>query len=198
MANHVFNLGSIFDPDYTGVGHQPAFHDQWATLYNRYRVIGVRYKVIFRTGMQDTDVQQQMQTHTDLTSGETYPYILKQDWRDRHIVFTEVNEDLSWDFTEATDKNFLRETGNKMTGVQWRYGPSKRGTVLSGYVNPKNLKWNTDEVGNSNVMGAGPTYPFYLNVGAMSKTGDTTNAIGFDIKLNYLVEFSDAKNIGSS
>lgn len=34
----VFNLNSLFDPNRTGVGHQPYGYDQLATLYNRYRV----------------------------------------------------------------------------------------------------------------------------------------------------------------
>lgn len=33
-----FRLNSIYDPDLTGSGHQPQSHDQWALMYNRYRV----------------------------------------------------------------------------------------------------------------------------------------------------------------
>jgi len=33
-----YRLNSCFDPEYTGVGHQPAGFDQWATLYNHYVV----------------------------------------------------------------------------------------------------------------------------------------------------------------
>lgn len=36
---YLFNLNSLYDPDRTGVGHQPYGHDQLAALYNRYRVI---------------------------------------------------------------------------------------------------------------------------------------------------------------
>lgn len=43
IANdRVFNLNSIWDPDRTGVGHQPQSRDQWASLYNRYRVDKVK------------------------------------------------------------------------------------------------------------------------------------------------------------
>lgn len=35
---HVWRMNSVFDPDYTGVGHQPRYFDQMAALYNRYRV----------------------------------------------------------------------------------------------------------------------------------------------------------------
>lgn len=37
------NLNSIFDPNRTGVGHQPYGRDTFATLYNRYRVISCHY-----------------------------------------------------------------------------------------------------------------------------------------------------------
>jgi len=36
--DYLWNLNSIFDPNRTGTGHQPLAHDQWALLYNRYRV----------------------------------------------------------------------------------------------------------------------------------------------------------------
>lgn len=42
-----FNLNSIFDPNRTGVGHQPYGRDTLATLYNRYRVFRVSYSLSF-------------------------------------------------------------------------------------------------------------------------------------------------------
>ena len=44
---HIFRAASIFDPDFTGTGHQPLGHDQWATLYQRYRVLGAKMKATF-------------------------------------------------------------------------------------------------------------------------------------------------------
>lgn len=40
-----FNLNSVFDPNRTGVGHQPYGHDTLATLYNRYRVISCGWRI---------------------------------------------------------------------------------------------------------------------------------------------------------
>lgn len=40
-----FNLNSLYDPDRTGVGHQPNSFDQLAALYNRYRVINSSYVI---------------------------------------------------------------------------------------------------------------------------------------------------------
>jgi len=45
MASQKFRCNSIYDPDYTGVGHQPMFHDQYALFYNHYRVTSAKIKV---------------------------------------------------------------------------------------------------------------------------------------------------------
>lgn len=39
------NLNSLFDPNRTGVGHQPYGYDQLSALYNRYRVISCKYVI---------------------------------------------------------------------------------------------------------------------------------------------------------
>lgn len=39
IKEHVFRMASIFDPDRTGVGHQPLGHDQWANFYEHYEVV---------------------------------------------------------------------------------------------------------------------------------------------------------------
>lgn len=48
--NWKFALNNIFDPDFTGTGHQPYGHDQLAALYNRYRVIACSYVITAYSG----------------------------------------------------------------------------------------------------------------------------------------------------
>lgn len=36
---------SVYDPDYTSTGHQPLWRDTLATMYNKYRVFGVKYSI---------------------------------------------------------------------------------------------------------------------------------------------------------
>lgn len=43
--SQTMNLNSVFDPDRTGIGHQPYGFDQLASLYNRYRVISCSYVI---------------------------------------------------------------------------------------------------------------------------------------------------------
>ena len=52
-----FNLNSIFDPNRTGVGHQPYGHDTLYTLYNRYRVIACGYRINVVMGATSTPIQ---------------------------------------------------------------------------------------------------------------------------------------------
>lgn len=46
-----FNLSGLFDPNFTGAGHQPRGFDQYMTLYEQYCVYGAKYRV----GISSTD-----------------------------------------------------------------------------------------------------------------------------------------------
>ncbi len=46
-ASYVFRLSSIFDPSFTGVGHQPLGRDQLEPLYERYQVYKVDFHIEF-------------------------------------------------------------------------------------------------------------------------------------------------------
>lgn len=45
MVSYSFR-SSLFDPNYTGLGHQPLWHDQLQAMYGRYRVIGMKYRFV--------------------------------------------------------------------------------------------------------------------------------------------------------
>lgn len=47
IADKVFRANDLYDPDYTGVGHQPYGFDQLMTLYSHYTVLGSKIKVVF-------------------------------------------------------------------------------------------------------------------------------------------------------
>lgn len=46
-AANQFRVNSLFDPDLSGTGHQPLAFDQYAGIYNRYRVYGMKWKITF-------------------------------------------------------------------------------------------------------------------------------------------------------
>lgn len=45
-----FRANSLFDPDLTGTGGQPLWHDQIAAVYQNYRVVKVKMEAIFNNG----------------------------------------------------------------------------------------------------------------------------------------------------
>jgi len=46
-SNQVFRLDSLYDPDLSGIGHQPRYFDQIAGLYNQYLVTRCDWKLEF-------------------------------------------------------------------------------------------------------------------------------------------------------
>jgi len=47
IGYHYFRANSIFDPNYTGTGHQPLNFDMWSLLYNHYVVVGAKCTAYF-------------------------------------------------------------------------------------------------------------------------------------------------------
>jgi len=47
IAKQVYRLNSTFDPDSTGIGHQPMFRDTFAAIYDHYSVVSTKFRVKF-------------------------------------------------------------------------------------------------------------------------------------------------------
>nr|QKN88897.1 MAG: capsid protein [Cressdnaviricota sp.] len=63
-----FNLNSVFDPNQTGTGHQPYGFDQYAALYNRYRVFKVSWNVTYTPAAGSYQACITPQNHNAVTS----------------------------------------------------------------------------------------------------------------------------------
>lgn len=64
---YMFNLNSLFDPNRTGIGHQPYGYDQLAGLYNRYRVIKTSYVISgIQTDSPGTNIRLACQPANDI------------------------------------------------------------------------------------------------------------------------------------
>jgi len=48
FSDKIWNINSVFDPDQSGVGHQPRYFDQLSLLYNRYRVLSATFDLSVR------------------------------------------------------------------------------------------------------------------------------------------------------
>ncbi len=45
VADYIFCANGLYDPNYSGTGHQPLGFDQWMTFYDHYHVVGSKMKV---------------------------------------------------------------------------------------------------------------------------------------------------------
>lgn len=45
MSGNIFYGNSLYDPDYTNLGHQPRGYDQWKGFYNKYTVVASKLEV---------------------------------------------------------------------------------------------------------------------------------------------------------
>jgi len=55
-AIQVFRANSLFDPDFTGVGHQPMYRDQIVAQYQTYKVVSAKFHYEFSTSNTNNGV----------------------------------------------------------------------------------------------------------------------------------------------
>lgn len=54
LEQRQWSLNSLFDPDVSGVGGQPYYHDQFSTMFQRYRVYGCKVTVKYNYGLNSS------------------------------------------------------------------------------------------------------------------------------------------------
>lgn len=54
LSTYLFSANGLYDPNYTGTGHQPMYFDQLMTIYNHYVVTGSKCKVSVSTNSSGT------------------------------------------------------------------------------------------------------------------------------------------------
>lgn len=70
---YTWNLNSIYDPNRTGVGHQPLGYDQWNTFYNKYRVFKVAYELTATSTWVNNTAQTDAGTQCGLLASNNVP-----------------------------------------------------------------------------------------------------------------------------
>lgn len=185
-VHHAFQINNIFDPDATGVGHQPAFYDKWSALYSMYRVLGCKWTITFAPDRIE---------QFNLVAA-TYPYSdsSAHDQRQLPSILTwEAKKNTSPEYTQAADLNVIRETGSRDPQFSYRMTSGKADAkyVMKGYANIKRLLDTPDEYETATSFGFNPLTGAYLLIGKLSKDGGTSAAYRFDIRLEYFVELTN-------
>lgn len=89
LSSYLFQT-SIYDPDVTAVGHQPLWRDTLATMYNRYRVFGIKYTI----ALKNTNVSQLTWAYvknSDNSTTETNPNTLRERNEGKPLMLDSLN-----------------------------------------------------------------------------------------------------------
>lgn len=85
-----FNINSLFDPDSTGVGHQPYGYDALQLAYNKYKVIGATIELTYTDPSADGVLAQTLLTNAQNTtvnlSGQTPDVFLEKQFVTRKFM----------------------------------------------------------------------------------------------------------------
>lgn len=181
-ADYTYNLTSIYDPNVTGTGHQPRFADQWALLYQSYRVRSTYVRVDCRNSGADATTGNQQIVGTcisDFSAGSTNlediiesPYanaFLKNHWKS--IQHAGISVETNW---------YRRRTRFDIDRLRTTIYPT------SGQLPEAVDLWTT--------FGSSPAaYNIYFNFysGNYQAAIDTNTDIDCAIKIIYEVELGD-------
>lgn len=181
-ARQVFRANSIFDPDFTGVGHQPFFRDMWASQYDFYTVLACDYEIHLYNGCVQT-----LTTTATGTNANRYGSV--------QVSFLPSTE--SSDYVTSTTVYPIAE----MKNVTTRFLVPEDVTVFTGTVTPGDFVVDAKDMDSDNTwvaVGSNPNVPRFIGYvitsaqwAAMSGQ-DRTPFIDIQayVKLNYTVQFT--------
>ena len=198
-AAYRFRLNSIFDPDYTGGGHQPRGHDQWASIYSKYCVIGAKVKVepIYSssgTGAGNTEVTIKGYIDDDITG----PNYSAEDIIELGLLGSKCQV-LT---IGANPHGFERKLKNMYFkfGTKKFFGVSKNEQIINAV--GLGMGESTSLTGMQHVgalFGTNPVKPAYLRLGCCGPAHDAQTAtVAARVTIEYSVIVHSPKEVGES
>lgn len=173
-GTYAFRANSLFDPDYTGAGHQPLHRDRYASLYQHYTVLGSRIKATFVSG--DT-------AYAAVVCG------VKLD--DNATLGTDISTILEHGSPNTKWKWFpYTGYGAGKATVALNYSPKK-------FFGIKDVRDNRDTVGAA--MGSNPNEDAYFNL-FIGHSDETTVIQDHEVlvMIQYIVMFSEPIDAAAS
>ena len=169
-ATHTFCVNDIFDPDLSGVGHQPLGRDQLADIYGRYQVLAATIRVDF----------------VATASGSAGTAVCGIDCTDDPTA--ETNRDTLVERPRSVYKMLSDSDSGPATCQVWKKWTLWNDVGATAYNNQGNYGANT---------GVSPGHRQFFHVYASSPTG-TAGACQAVIRINYRVMFTEPKPLTAS
>jgi len=183
-GTYIFRVNNIYDPDYTGSGHQPMYRDNYTAIYSEYKV---NYATITFTALTSQIVN--TTTSNAVTGLPEQLYAGNQRAVRMYIL-------RDGDPTGPTDIDSLIEEGN--TNMVWRFCPQntsqKMPTLRMQCWPHKQLNLGFKDDALQALAGAGPSKEAYFILGAASMgAGSDPFTLPYSVMVTYNVTFFNLK-----
>lgn len=162
-----FRMTSLFDPDYTGTGHQPQWFDQLAGVYQAYRVLGSKITVTFSPNQV-----------SDSETNDKGPY----------IVGITGNENVS--FGSANYPALLEDANSVHTVLGDKQGANNVKTLSLTYSPLRDMDSDPLDQSLRALTGNNPSRNFFANVWALDMTEASNQDVVAKVCIEFWAEFS--------
>lgn len=159
--NQQMRMNGIFDPDLTGGGHQPMWRDNFAAIYQNYRVISSRIKVTFLP-------------NPTVDNGTIGPYV---------VGIVGATETTTPSVTVSTRQEMSDSVYKSIT----RY--DEPNVLYMSYTPRSKLSSSYDEDTVSALVGANPSQQYIANVWFSDLTQPATSLLWATVEIDFVVEF---------
>lgn len=164
-----FRGNSLFDPNYTGTGHQPLYFDQYSAIYDRYRVMGAKIQIDIINMSGTSAVYLVLNSNTQASITTDAPTLLEQ----------------------------TRSTITKIIPIAQRIPIRVKMYCSTRKACGLNKKQVFDQ-DYSALVSADPSQLWYYNWLASSVDNTTALDVYYMVKLTYYAQFYDRKLINQS
>lgn len=166
---YVFRGNSVFDPDYTGTGHQPLYYDQYGAIYNRYCVAGSAIQLDVINDAGGAALQYTVEPSTNVST------------------FTDISA--VYEQSRAGAPKIVPIAARVSSRFK-RYASTRQVSGLTKIMSESDA-W-TSSIGNN------PSENWFWNILFQSMDGSSAVDGYFVVKLIYYVHFYDRITIGQS
>lgn len=161
-----FRMNSLFDPDYTGTGHQPQWFDQLAAIYRNYRVKGSKITVTFGSNANST------------TSGSLIgPYLVGITTSNQATLFA------------SSFPTLLEDANGVNTVIATRDGGPCIKTLSNTFSPLRDLGLDPYDDTQGPSTSSNPNTPFYAHVWGIDETLVSTSTIFLTVSIEFQCEF---------
>jgi len=184
-AVNVFRGNSIFDPNQSGLGHQPMFFDNYSQLYSRYKV---NYATVTFICLSNHIVNTSTEAVADGTSVSTNNIFSANERAARMFILLDQDPG---DYPSDLDN--LIEEGNPK--LKWKFAPQNttgRMHKIRKKIYPHkllNLAYRDDTL--TSAVSGNPTSQIYAICGVDSMPGADSDTMRYQVIITYNVTFYD-------